>query len=91
MSEKNQFTYIVIVIFTLSLVGEYAILNNQIQDQKQTIDHLKINIQETENQLTHYNQQINELHASVQELEAALNTTPKFMISELPGFTIMHS
>ena len=65
MTEKNQFTYIIIVIFTLSLIGEYAILNKQIQDQNQTIDQLKIILQETENQLLTVNQRINELSTRI--------------------------
>ena len=91
MSEKNQFSYIVIVIFTLSLIGVYAVLNNQIQDQNQTIDQLKNLLQETENQLQTVTQRINELSARIQELEKALNATEIFKISELPGFTVLYS
>ena len=91
MSEKNQFTYIIIVIFTLSLIGVYAVLNNQIQDQNQTIDQQKIILQETENQLFTLNQRINELLARVQELENALNSTETIDVSDLPGFTVLYS
>lgn len=91
MSEKNQSTYIVIVIFTLSLIGVYAVFNNQVQDQNQAIDQLKNLLQETENQLTRYSLRINELSARIQELEKALNTTELFDISELPGFTVLYS
>jgi hypothetical protein len=94
MSDKNQITYIIIALFALAFIGEYAILNNQIQNQIQTIEKIRTQLNEFETQFSLLTQHINQLETRLQQVENKFNATETLTlidILELPGFSVIYS